>query len=118
MELERLSDFTAKVDAIEVTNERSTINASAEMESYGRVRFSLTLESGGDRSGGMCHGSGRGAMADGTFFSGQFCGVWSRAGTTITARYIDHVSDGTVNLYVATFDARGDEMPFEQHRFA
>ena len=46
MELERLSDFTAKVDAIEVTNERSTINASAEMESYGRVRFSLTLESG------------------------------------------------------------------------
>lgn len=117
MELERLSDFTAHVDAIDVTNERSTINASAEMESYGRVRFSLTLESGGDRTGGMCHGSGRGAMADGTFFSGEFSGVWSRFGTTVTARYIDRVSDGTVNLYVATFDAMGDQILFEQHRF-
>jgi hypothetical protein len=57
-------------------------------------------------------------MTDGTFFAGEAYGVWSREGTKVTLRYVDRVTDGTENIYEGVFDATGDEIHFEQYRFA
>jgi len=42
----------------------------SDMGRYGKVRFTLNLESSGDRLEGFAYGGGRGAMADGTFLAG------------------------------------------------
>ena len=118
MNLEKQADFVATVTGTDVKKDQTTIHCLADMESYGRVRFSVTLEIAGDRSGGALYGSGRGAMTDGKFFAGEAYGVWSREGTKGTLRYVDRVTDGTENVYEGVFDATGDEIHFEQYRFA
>ena len=50
--------------------------------------------------------------------AGSFSGRWKRGDTQVTARYIDLVSNGDMNLYIALFDATQDEMTVEQHTFA
>ena len=118
--LERKDDLQCTVSATEVRDEGVTFHCMTNMNDYGKVRFSLTLVSAAshDKSGGECFGSGRGAMNDGTFFAGSFSGRWKREGTRVTARYIDLVSNGDMNLYIAHFDATQDEMTLEQHTFA
>ena len=118
MNLEKQANFVATVTGTDVKKDQTTIHCITNMESYGRVRFSVTLEIAGDRSGGAAYGSGRGAMKDGTFFAGEFYGVWSREGTKVTIRYVDRVTDGTQNVYEGVFDATEDEIRFEQYRFA
>ena len=70
--LERQSDFECAISSAEISDEGTTIHAVTNMDDYGKVRFSITLVSSGERDGGECFGSGRGAMKDGTFFSGSF----------------------------------------------
>ena len=60
MNLEKQADFVATVTGTDVKKDQTTIHCLADMESYGRVRFSVTLEIAGDRSGGALYGSGRG----------------------------------------------------------
>ena len=59
MNLEKQADFVATVTGTDVKKDQTTIHCLADMESYGRVRFSVTLEIAGDRSGGALYGSGR-----------------------------------------------------------
>ena len=117
--LERKDDLQVTISATEVRDDGVTLHCTTNMDDYGKVRFSLTLVSSvsPDRTGGECYGSGRGAMKDGTFFSGSFSGRWKREGTKVTARYIDLVSNGDMSLYVVHFDATQDEMTIEQHSF-
>ncbi len=117
--LERKEDLRCTISATEVRDDGVTMHCMTNMDDYGKVRFSLTLVSAAspDRSSGACYGSGRGAMNDGTFFSGSFSGRWKREGTKVTARYIDLVNNGDMSLYVAKFDATQDEMTVEQHSF-
>jgi len=115
--LERQNDIACSISSTDIRDEGTTLHAVGNMDDYGKVRFSLTLVSSGDRAGGECYGSGRGAMKDGTFFSGSFSGRWRREGTTVVARYVDLVSNGDMSLYIARFDATEDDMTIEHHRF-
>ena len=115
--LERQSDFECAISSAEISDEGTTIHAVTNMDDYGKVRFSITLVSSGERDGGECFGSGRGAMKDGTFFSGSFSGRWKREGTQVVIRYIDLVSNGDMSLYIARFNATEDVMNIEQHKF-
>ena len=115
--LERRDDIKCTISSTDVRDEGTTSHAVGNMDDYGKVRFSLTLVSSGDRTGGECYGSGRGAMKDGTFFSGSFSGRWRREGTVVVARYVDLVSNGDMSLYIVRFDATEDEMVIEHHSF-
>ena len=117
--LERKDDLQCTISATEVKGDGVTLHCMTNMDDYGKVRFSLTLVSvaSPDRTGGECYGSGRGAMTDGTSFSGSFSGRWKREGTKVTARYIHLVSNGDMSLYIVHFDATQDEMTIEQHSF-
>ena len=115
--LERQDDLHCTISATEVRDDGVTFHAVTNMNDYGKVRFSLNLVSSGDRTGGECYGSGRGAMTDGTFFSGSFSGRWRRDGTQVIARYVDLVSNGDMSLYIVHIDATQDEMTIEQHKF-
>ena len=75
MELKkRQEDAVAQITSTEVSDDGVSISALSDMGRYGKVRFTLNLESSGDRSEGLAHGAGRGAMADGTFLAGSFTG--------------------------------------------
>ena len=115
--LERQNDLHCTISATDVRDNGTTIHAMTNMDDYGKVRFSITLVSSGDRTGGECYGSGRGAMTDGTFFSGSFSGRWRREGTEVVCRYVDLVSNGDMSLYIVRFDATQDEMAIEHHKF-
>ena len=115
--LERQDDLNCTITSTEIRDDGVTLHCMTNMSDYGKVRFSLTLVSSSDRSGGECFGSGRGAMLDGTFFSGSFSGRRKREGTKVVARYVDLVSNGDMSLYVASFDATQDAMVIEQHKF-
>ena len=116
--LERKDDLHCTISATEVRDDGVTLHCMTNMDDYGEVRFSLTLVSAAspDSSGGECYGSGRGAMKDGTFFSGSFSGRWKREGTKVIARYVDLVSNGDMSLYIVHFDTP-HEMTIEQHSF-
>ena len=116
--LEKRDDIKCTISATDVRDDGTTIHAIGNMDDYGKIRFSLTLVSSGDRAGGECYGSGRGAMKDGSFVSGSFSGRWRREGNTVVARYIDLVSNGDMSLYIARFDATEDEMTIEHHSFS
>ncbi|MAI79041.1 MAG: hypothetical protein CL917_08875 [Deltaproteobacteria bacterium] len=116
MKLEkRQEDTVAKITTMEVRDDGVIINAQANMPAYGNVRFSINLESGGDRSSGFCHGAGRGALQDGTFFSGVFSGRWVREGTIAKIRYVVEISNGDQNLDMVEFDATSDELKIEHY---
>lgn len=106
----RQDDTVASITNIEVRDDGSTIHAEANMPAYGRVRFSINLDSSGDRSGGFAHGAGRGAMNDGTFFAGTFQGRWRREGTKVICRYVVDVDNGDQNLDIVEFDASKDTL--------
>ena len=111
MELTMRQDpVVATVTSTEVRDDGSTISAKAEMGRYGMVRFTINLESSGDRSGGKAFGGGRGAREDGSFVSGTFSGRWRRKGTQLVVHGIDEVSNGDMSLIVFNLDARGDEV--------
>ena len=60
MELEQRQDTViATVTSTEVRDDGTTINAQSEMGRYGMVRFTINLESSGDRLGGKAYGSVR-----------------------------------------------------------
>ena len=115
--LERQDDLHCTITTTDIRDDGVTLHCMTNMSDYGKVRFSLTLVSSSDRSGGECYGSGRGAMVDGTFFAGSFSGRWKREGTKVVARYVDLVSNGDMSLYIASFDATQDEMVIEHHKF-
>ena len=111
MELTQRQDpVVATITSTEIRDDGSTINAKAEMGRYGMVRFTINLESSGDRLGGMAYGSGRGALEDGSFVSGTFAGRWRREGTQVIVHGIDEVSNGDISLINFSLDARGDEV--------
>ncbi len=111
MELTMRQDpVVATVTSTEVRDDGSTISAKAEMGRYGMVRFTINLESSGDRLGGKAFGGGRGALEDGSFVSGTFSGRWRREGTQLVVNGIDEVSNGDMSLIVFNLDARGDEV--------
>ena len=111
MELKKRQDDTiANVTTTEVADDGYVIHAEATMASYGRVRFTINLESSGERTSGFCHGSGRGALEDGTYLSGSFAGRWQREGTKAVMHYIVEVSNGDQNLDIAEFDATQNEL--------
>lgn len=75
MELKkRQEDAVAQITSTEVKDDGVTISAMSDMGRYGKVRLTVNLESSGDRSEGIAHGGGRGALADGTFLAGSFTG--------------------------------------------
>ena len=60
MELKKRQDDTlAEVTSIEVKADGMVISAKADMPSYGKVRFSINVQSSGERNSGSCFGSGR-----------------------------------------------------------
>ena len=64
------------------------------MGRYGMVRFTINLESSGDRTGGKGYGGGRGALEDGSFLSGTFSGRCRREGTEVVVYGIGEFSNG------------------------
>ena len=52
--LERQNDLHCTISAIDVRDNGTTIHAMTNMDEYGKVRFSITLVSCGDRTGGEC----------------------------------------------------------------
>ena len=111
MELTMRQDpVVATVTSTEVRDDGSTISAKAEMGRYGMVRFTINLESSGDRLGGKAFGGGSGALEDGSFVSGTFNGRWRREGTQVIVHGIDEVSNGDMSLIIFDLDARGDEV--------
>jgi len=72
--LERQDDLKCAITSTDIRDDGVTLHCMTNMSDYGKVRFSLTLVSSSDRSGGECFGSGRGAMIDGTFFLGFLLG--------------------------------------------
>ena len=118
MELKKRQDDTlANITVTEVGDEGAVIHAEAEMPSYGKVRFTINLESSGERTSGFCHGSGRGALEDGTFLSGSFAGRWQREGTKVVMRYVVEVSNGDQNLDIVEFDATQNELRIQHFAF-
>ena len=111
MELKkRQEDAVAQITSTEVSDDGVSISALSDMGRYGKVRFTLNIESSGDRSEGLAHGAGRGAMADGTFLAGSFTGRWAREGTKVVVHGIDHVSNGDLSLLRFEFDAIENEL--------
>ena len=102
--LERQDDLHCTITTTDIRDDGVTLHCMTNMSDYGKVRFSLTLVSSSDRSGG-------------TFFAGSFSGRWKREGTKVVARYVDLVSNGDMSLYIASFDATQDEMVIEHHKF-
>ena len=111
MELvQRQDPVVAEITSAEMRDDGTTISAKAEMGRYGMVRFTLNLESSGERLGGKAYGSGRGALEDGSYVSGTFSGRWRREGTYVVVHGIDEVTNGDMSLIVFRFDARGNEV--------
>ena len=111
MEITRRQDpVVAQITSTEIRDDGSIISAKAEMGRYGMVRFTINLESSGDRLGGKAYGGGRGALEDGSFVSGTFSGMWRREDTEVVVHGIDEVTNGDMSLIVFSFDARGDEV--------
>ena len=95
MELaQRQETVIASVTSTEVSGDGTTINAQSETGRYGTVRFTINLESSGERLGGKAYGGGRGALEDGTFLSGTYSGRWRRDGPEVAVYGIDEVSNG------------------------
>ena len=57
--LERQDDLNCTITSTEIRDDGVTLHCMTNMSDYGKVRFSLTLVSSSDRSGGECFGSGR-----------------------------------------------------------
>ena len=111
MELaQRQETVIATVTSTEIREDGTTISAKAEMGRYGMVRFTINLESSGDRTGGKAFGGGRGALEDGSYVSGSFSGRWRRKGTEVNVHGIDEVSNGDISLIHFKLDARGDDV--------
>ena len=111
MELEqRQETVVASITSMEVRDDGTTLSAQSAMGRYGMVRFTLNLESSGDRTEGKAHGAGRGALEDGSYLSGTFSGRWRREGTEVVVYGIDEVTNGDISLLVFRLDARGDEV--------
>ena len=114
MELKKRQDDTlAEVTSIEVKADGMVISAKADMPSYGKVRFSINVQSSGERNSGSCFGSGRGSTADGSFLAGIFSGRWHREGTTAFMNYIVEVSNGDRNLDMVEFDSTTDQIKIQ-----
>ena len=111
MQLEkRQDDSVAQISSTEVRDDGIIISAMTDMGSYGKVRFTINIESSGDRSAGVAYGGGRGALSDGTFLGGSFNGRWTREGTLLVVHVIDHVSNGDINFLRFEFDATENEI--------
>jgi hypothetical protein len=111
MQLEkRQDDSVAQISSTEVRDDGIIISAMTDMGSYGKVRFTINIESSGDRSAGIAYGAGRGALSDGTFLGGSFNGRWTREGTLLVVHAIDHVSNGDINFLKFEFDATENEI--------
>ena len=118
MELEQRQDtVNATVTSTEVRDDGTTINAQSEMGRYGMVRFTINLESSGDRLGGKAYGGGRGALEDGSFLSGTFSGRWRREGTEVVVYGIDEVSNGDMSLLIFRLDARDNDISVTHYAF-
>ena len=114
MELKKRQDDTlAEVTSIEVKADGMVISAKADMPSYGKVRFSINVQSSGERNSGACFGSGRGSTADGNFLAGIFSGRWHREGPTAFMNYIVEVSNGDRNLDMVEFDSTTDQIKIQ-----
>ena len=111
----RQDDTLAQITNMEVRDDGVIISAQADMPSYGKVRFSINLESGEDRTSGYCHGAGRGVQADGDFFAGTFSGRWSREGSMVKMHYVVEISNGDKNLDIVDFDATTDQLKIEHY---
>ena len=94
MELKKRQDDTlAEVTSIEVKADGMVISAKADMPSYGKVRFSINVQSSGER--------------------GIFSGRWHREGTTAFMNYIVEVSNGDRNLDMVEFDSTTDQIKIQ-----
>ncbi len=111
--IKRQDDTVADVTSTTIDDNGITINAEANMPNYGRVRFTINVESNGERLSGTSYGSGRGAMDDGTFFSGSFSGKWRREGTKAIMHHVVEVSNGDMNLDILEFDATADSITIQ-----
>ena len=99
MELKkRQEDAVAQITSTEVSDDGVSISALSDMGRYGKVRFTLNLESSGDRSEGLAH------------VAGSFTGRWAREGTKVVVHGIDHVSNGDLSLLRFEFDAIENEL--------
>ena len=107
---QRQDTVIASVTSREVLDDGTTISAQSEMGRYGMVRFTINLESSGDRTGGKAYGGGRGALEDGSFLSGTFSGRWRREGTEVVVYGIDEVSNGDMSMLIFRLDARGNDV--------
>ena len=71
---QRQDPVTAQITSTEVRDESTIISAKADMGRYGRVRFTINLESSADGASGGAYGGGQGALEDGTLVCGTFAG--------------------------------------------
>ena len=94
-----------EVTSVHLTETGGTIMAEGQMGSYGRtyVTYTLTTIAGGTT--GRVKVSGRGAMEDGSFASGNGEGIYSRDGTVFTMHFLINMQDGTQNLDEVIFNA-------------
>ena len=94
-----------EVTSVHLTETGGTITAEGQMGSYGRtyVTYTLTTIAGGTT--GRVKVSGRGAMEDGSFASGNGEGIYSREGTVFTLHFLINMQDGTQNLDEVIFNA-------------
>jgi hypothetical protein len=105
---QRQDPVVAEITSTEIRDEVTIISAKAEMGRYGRVRFTVNLETSGDAASGKAYGGGQGALEDGGFVAGTFTGCWRRTGTQIVVHGIDQVTNGDMSHIVFGLDARGD----------
>ena len=94
-----------EVTSVHLTETGGTIMAEGQMGSYGRtyVTYTLTAIPGGTT--GRVKVSGRGAMEDGSFASGNGEGIYSRNGTIFKIHFLVNMQDGTQNLDEVIFNA-------------
>ena len=111
MELKERQETTiAQVTSTEVREDGITVSALSDMGRYGKVRFTINIDSDNDQNSGKAHGGGRGTLEDGTYLAGTFAGRWLREGNKITVYGIDQVTNGDVSLITFSYNASGNEI--------
>ena len=104
----RQADAAMQVTSVILGDDGTTITATGDMGTYGKVYVTYNLKMT-DMTSGTVTGQGRGVLNNDIAF-GSFSGYYFREGATITMHNIVQIDDGSQNLDVITLDTAKSEI--------